>query len=93
MLVGFNDNSAYAQCILSYMDDTLDEPELFVGKTEGKIVPARGPNAFGWDPIFECEEYGQTYAELDKDTKNKISHRFRATEKFIEYLENKNNKK
>lgn len=35
MLVGFNDNSAYAQCILSYMDETLSEPELFVGITDG----------------------------------------------------------
>lgn len=35
----------------------MEEPELFVGRTEGKIVPARGPLNFGWDPIFEPEGY------------------------------------
>ncbi|KAF7862814.1 uncharacterized protein EAF02_010363 [Botrytis sinoallii] len=51
----------------------------------GKIVPARGPAAFGWDPIFEYE--GQTYAEMEKVEKNKISHRFRALEKLKTWLQ------
>ena len=29
------------------------EPILFEGKTEGTIVPARGPKVFGWDAVFE----------------------------------------
>ena len=29
------------------------EPVLFEGKTEGTIVPARGPKVFGWDAVFE----------------------------------------
>jgi hypothetical protein len=29
---------------------------IFEGRTEGKIVPARGPSNFGWDPVFEPEE-------------------------------------
>ena len=29
------------------------EPILFEGKTEGIIVPARGPKVFGWDAVFE----------------------------------------
>jgi inosine/xanthosine triphosphate pyrophosphatase family protein len=52
------------------------EPITFVGRTQGRIVPARGPTDFGWDPIFEVEGYGQTYAELDKAIKNTISHRW-----------------
>jgi inosine triphosphate pyrophosphatase len=75
------------------MEPGMDEPELFVGITEGKIVPARGPFNFGWDPIFEPEGYDKTYAELDRDTKNKISHRYKASELFIKYLESKQNKK
>ena len=51
------------------------EPITFVGRTPGRIVPARGDNQFGWDPVFEPEGFDQTYAELDKDIKNKISHR------------------
>lgn len=30
-----------------------EEPVTFVGRTHGHIVPARGPSAFGWDPVFE----------------------------------------
>ena len=44
--------------------------------TDGKIVPARGPPDFGWDPVFEADGFDQTYAEMDKDVKNTISHRF-----------------
>ncbi|MFS7988926.1 putative nucleotide diphosphatase [Helianthus anomalus] len=29
---------------------------------QGKIVPARGPPDFGWDPVFEPEGYDQTYS-------------------------------
>lgn len=29
------------------------EPILFEGRTEGTIVPARGPKVFGWDAVFE----------------------------------------
>ena len=35
------------------MESGFDEPKLFIGKCDGKIVDARGPLNFGWDPIFE----------------------------------------
>jgi inosine triphosphate pyrophosphatase len=41
----------------------------------------------GWDSCFEYE--GQTYAEMDKSEKNKISHRAKALEKLKEWLANK----
>lgn len=43
---------------------------------QGQIVSARGPNNFGWDPVFQPDGFTQTFAEMDKETKNKISHRF-----------------
>jgi hypothetical protein len=51
------------------------EPITFVGRTEGAIVAARGPSDFGWDPIFQPDGFPHTYAEMDKDVKNTISHR------------------
>lgn len=38
----------------------------------------RGTGGFGYDPLFYVPEYDRTFAELDLDTKNRISHRGRA---------------
>ena len=38
----------------------------------------------GWDACFEYED--QTYAEMPKEEKNKISHRGKALQKLIEWL-------
>ena len=47
-------------------------------RLQGKIVPARGPTDFGWDPVFQPDGFEQTYAEMDKAVKNTISHRYAA---------------
>nr|GMD59843.1 inosine triphosphate pyrophosphatase [Ipomoea batatas] len=78
LLMAYEDKSAYAMCIFSLAIGPNVEPITFVGKTLGKIVPARGPNDFGWDPIFEPDGFEQTYAEMPKEEKNKISHRSKA---------------
>ncbi|KAK0100996.1 nucleoside triphosphate pyrophosphohydrolase ham1 [Cadophora gregata f. sp. sojae] len=85
MLAAFPDKSAQAVCTFAYCEGPSHEPIIFQGRTHGKIVPARGPTNFGWDPIFEYE--GKTYAEMDKVEKNKISHRFRALEKLKKWME------
>ena len=51
------------------------EPRVFVGRTEGRVVPARGGDSFGWDPIFLPDGFDTTFAEMDKQLKNTISHR------------------
>ncbi|CAJ2507470.1 Uu.00g086560.m01.CDS01 [Anthostomella pinea] len=85
MLVAYDDKSAQAVATFGFSQGPGHEPLLFQGRTHGKIVPARGPTNFGWDPIFEYE--GQTYAEMDKVEKNKISHRFKALEKLRAWIE------
>lgn len=42
-------------------------------------------NCLGWDACFEYE--GQTYAEMARVDKNKISHRGRALHKLVEWLQ------
>jgi inosine triphosphate pyrophosphatase len=75
MLAAYPDKSAYAQCIFAFSEGPGSEPRVFVGRTPGTIVPARGPTNFGWDPVFQPDGFEGTYAELDKEVKNTISHR------------------
>ncbi|GBF95268.1 inosine triphosphate pyrophosphatase [Raphidocelis subcapitata] len=86
LLAGYEDKTAYAQCIFAYTPGPGVEPVVFVGRTHGRIVPARGDNQFGWDPVFEPEGFGETYAEMDSKIKNTISHRYRALDKLRAYL-------
>lgn len=57
--------------------------KLFEGVVPGTIVAPRGDGGFGFDPIFEYD--GRTFAELDTEAKNAISHRGRALSKFAEW--------
>ncbi|KAI0638644.1 Maf/Ham1 [Trametes polyzona] len=90
LLVGFDTNAAWALCTFAYSAGPGSEPILFEGRTDGRIVPARGTANFGWDACFEAEGTGQTYAEMPTEEKNKISHRGRALEKLENYLRSLN---
>ena len=41
----------------------------------------------GYDPLFYVEEYGQTFAEIPPEVKNKISHRAKALKKLQEKVQ------
>ena len=91
MLAAYEDKTAYAQCIFSFCASPSDEPITFHGQCPGRIVPARGPSKFGWDPVFQPDnDQGQpgeqTFAEMDSLEKNRISHRSRALEKVKKYF-------
>ncbi|RYR28119.1 hypothetical protein Ahy_B01g052228 isoform A [Arachis hypogaea] len=86
LLRAYDDKSAYALCVFSFAIGPNSEPITFAGKTPGKIVLPRGPTDFGWDPIFQPDGYEQTYAEMPKEEKNKISHRFRSLELVKSYF-------
>lgn len=60
---------------------------LFEGRVEGRIVQQlRGTQGFGYDPVFEVQDTGLTFAEMGPDEKNRLSHRGRATEKLVSFL-------
>ena len=60
LLVGFPTTAAHALCTFAYSAGPNSEPLLFEGRTDGKIVPARGPGKFGWNPVFEVDGTGKT---------------------------------
>jgi XTP/dITP diphosphohydrolase len=62
--------------------------EIVEGVCEGYITPGeRGSSGFGYDPIFLFPELGLTMAELDMETKNRLSHRGKAVRKAIPIIE------
>jgi XTP/dITP diphosphohydrolase len=61
---------------------------FFEGAVEGTIRHERsGSGGFGYDPIFQPDGYAITFAEMTMEKKNTISHRAKAVEKLVAYLE------
>lgn len=79
------DRSAQFRTVVAlYLNGNM---HTFEGICKGKIIEQkRGDHGFGYDPIFVPEGYEQTFAELDKTTKNEISHRGKAVRKLIAFL-------
>jgi XTP/dITP diphosphohydrolase len=66
--------------------DEVPPVKLFEGAVPGTVVEPRGEGGFGYDPIFE--HAGKTFAEMDTEEKNAVSHRGRALAKFAEWYAN-----
>jgi len=64
------------------------EEKQFEGIVEGVIIKEkRGAEGFGYDPIFQPKGFKETFAEMNLEDKNKISHRGRAVQGLIQYLQ------
>lgn len=60
---------------------------LFEGVVEGKILEEkRGEKGFGYDPIFQPEGFSKSFAEMELMEKNTVSHRARALQKLVAFL-------
>ena len=58
------------------------------GECRGTLAYApKGENGFGYDPIFFVPELKRTFAQLEPEEKNEISHRGKALREFKEKLE------
>lgn len=59
--------------------------DVFEGVVDGQIVwPMRGDQGHGYDPIFQPDGHDLTFAEMDRWEKNRISHRGRAVQAFVD---------
>lgn len=66
---------------------TEDTTKSFEGVCRGQILGQRqGGGGFGYDPIFRPDGFERSFAQLDPETKNAISHRGKAVQAFLSYL-------
>jgi len=73
-------------CVLALVVPDGEE-NLFLGVCEGRITKElRGSAGFGYDPIFLFEPEGLTFAEMDRDAKNRVSHRGNALREFASFM-------
>lgn len=82
-LAGQSDRSAKFVCALAlaWPDGHAETVE---GVVSGELVwPPRGPNGFGYDPIFKAEGYALTFGEMDPGEKHEISHRADAFRQLV----------
>lgn len=80
------DRAAAFHCVIA-VTDPVGTFQAFAGRCPGRILKRRrGAGGFGYDPLFVPEGYEQTYAELADEEKNRISHRARALEAFVDWF-------
>ena len=74
------ERTARFQCLMVYMRHAEDPtPLICQGTWEGRILAEpRGDNRFGYDPVVLVPELEHSAAELEADTKNRLSHRGQA---------------
>jgi XTP/dITP diphosphohydrolase len=84
-LEGIADRSARFRTVISLLIDGKET--RFEGICEGQIIAEkRGQQGFGYDPVFIPAGSARTFAEMDMQEKNQYSHRKKATEKLVAFL-------
>jgi len=84
-LSGKSDRRARFRAVISLLIDGKET--LFEGICEGRIIEERhGVKGFGYDPVFMPEGSTKTFGEMSMEEKTKYSHRARATEKLVAFL-------
>ena len=60
---------------------------IFEGVCKGTILTEkRGESGFGYDPVFMPDGFKNSFAEMNLVEKGKISHRGKAIEKLVTFL-------
>ena len=81
--------TARYQTVIVYMRHSNDPtPIICQGTWEGTIAfDEKGDGGFGYDSIFQVTETNCRAAELDKESKNKLSHRGKAIASLLQRLQ------
>lgn len=80
-----NDRSAQFRTVFALIIN--GEEHLFEGIARGEILAKKqGEEGFGYDPIFLPQGFEKSFAQMDKSTKNSISHRGQAFRKLMSFL-------
>ena len=82
---GVENRKAYFITVLCYYDE--NGAKYFDGRVHGNLIHEnKGYQGFGYDPIFVPDNHEITFAEMNPEDKNKISHRKQALDLFLEFL-------
>ncbi len=77
---------AYFVTVMCLMNET--GAYYFEGRVYGTLTrEIRGEKGFGYDPIFIPDNHDITFAEMKPEEKNKISHRRKAIDELLKFLE------
>lgn len=86
-LHGIADRRARFRCVIALLIAD-DDPQFFSGAVEGSIIEhPDGTGGFGYDPLFRPDGWDCTFAAASPERKNAISHRGRAVDALVKYLE------
>ncbi len=85
-LQGKPDRSARFRTVISLI--WQNDQFLFEGVCEGSITEfRRGISGFGYDSIFLPSGYIKSFGEMNLEEKNRISHRIKAADKLVLFLQ------
>ena len=85
-LRGIADRGAQFVCVIALARAGKLE-RTFRGVVRGRIIDTpRGPNGFGYDPLFFYEPFGCTFGEADANAKMGVSHRAQALRQMFSWL-------
>lgn len=84
---GKENRAAHFKTVIALIID--GQEYTFEGVVEGNILTERqGTGGFGYDPVFQPIETNKSFAQMDAQEKDAISHRGRATAQLKEFLLN-----
>lgn len=85
-LAGMPDRSAQFRTVICLILADGSQ-HYFEGICKGSIIAERkGSDGFGYDPVFVPAGADQTFAQMSMDEKNRYSHRRKAVDKLVAFL-------